>query len=50
MSLQEIRINQNMTRRELAQKAGINFRSLQDYEQHPEYGTEQKDPLCNIPL
>ena len=33
MSLQEIRINQNMTRRELAQKAGINFRSLQDYEQ-----------------
>ena len=33
MGVQEIRLNQNMSRRELAQKAGINFRSLQDYEQ-----------------
>ena len=49
MSLQEIRINQNMTRRELAQKAGINFRSLQDYEQgHKKLSSASGDVLLRL--
>ena len=49
MSLQEIRINQNMTRRELAQKAGVNFRSLQDYEQgHKKLSSASGDVLLRL--
>ncbi len=33
MSLKEIRIRNHLTQRELAQQSGVNFRSLQDYEQ-----------------
>lgn len=33
MSLREIRKSRSMTQKELAQKSGVNFRSLQDYEQ-----------------
>lgn len=33
MGLREIRKNRNMTQKELAQRSGVNFRSLQDYEQ-----------------
>ena len=33
MSLQSIREQRGMTRRELAQRSGVNFRSIQDYEQ-----------------
>lgn len=33
MGLREIRKSRNLTRRELAQRSGVNFRSLQDYEQ-----------------
>ena len=33
MGLREIRKERNLTQKELAQKSGVNFRSLQDYEQ-----------------
>lgn len=33
MELREIRKSRKLTQRELAQKSGVNFRSLQDYEQ-----------------
>lgn len=33
MTLQERRKQRNLTQRELAQRSGVNFRSLQDYEQ-----------------
>lgn len=33
MSLRELRKQRNLTQRELAQMSGVNFRSLQDYEQ-----------------
>ena len=33
MSLQSIREQQGLTRRELAERSGVNFRSIQDYEQ-----------------
>lgn len=33
MGLREIRKKRNLTQRELAQRSGVNFRSLQDYEQ-----------------
>ena len=33
MGLREIRKQRNMTQKELAQISGVNFRSLQDYEQ-----------------
>ena len=33
MSLKNIREQLGMTRRELAQRSGVNFRSIQDYEQ-----------------
>lgn len=33
MGLREIRKNRNLTQKELAQRSGVNFRSLQDYEQ-----------------
>ena len=33
MGLREIRKSRNLTQKELAQRSGVNFRSLQDYEQ-----------------
>lgn len=33
MGLREIRKNRQLTQKELSQKSGVNFRSLQDYEQ-----------------
>ncbi len=33
MTLKELRLKKNLTQRELAIKSGVNFRSLQDYEQ-----------------
>ena len=33
MGLREIRKERNLTQKELAQRSGVNFRSLQDYEQ-----------------
>ena len=49
MSLQEILINQNMPRRELAQKACINFRTPQDYEQgHKKPSSASGDILLRL--
>lgn len=49
MSLQEIRKNRNLTQKELAQKAGINFRSLQDYEQgHKKLASANGDILLRL--
>ena len=33
MGLRELRKRNHLTQKELAQKSGVNFRSLQDYEQ-----------------
>ena len=49
MGLREIRKNRNLTQRELAQKSGVNFRSLQDYEQgHKKLTSASGDILMRL--
>lgn len=49
MSLREIRKNRKITQRELAQKSGVNFRSLQDYEQgHKKLTSASGDSLLRL--
>lgn len=49
MSLQEIRKSRNMTQKALAQKSGVNFRSLQDYEQgHKKLSSASGDILLRL--
>lgn len=49
MGLREIRKNRNITQRELAQRSGINFRSLQDYEQgHKNLASANGDTLLRL--
>ena len=49
MGLRDIRKNRNLTQRELAQKSGVNFRSLQDYEQgHKKLTSASGDILMRL--
>ena len=49
MGLREIRKQKNMTRKELAQISGVNFRSLQDYEQgHKRLSSASGDILLRL--
>ena len=49
MSLQTVRKQRGMTRRELAEKSGVNFRSLQDYEQgHKKLSSAGGDTLLRL--
>lgn len=49
MGLREIRRNRNLTQRELAQMSGVNFRSLQDYEQgHKKLVSANGDTLLRL--
>ena len=49
MGLREIRKNRNLTQRELAQRSGVNFRSLQDYEQgHKKLTSASGDILLRL--
>lgn len=49
MGLREIRKDRNLTQRELAQRSGINFRSLQDYEQgHKNLASANGDTLLRL--
>ena len=49
MSLQSIREQRGMTRRELAQRSGVNFRSIQDYEQgHKRLSSAGGDTLLRL--
>lgn len=49
MGLREIRTKQHMTQRELAQRSGVNFRSLQDYEQgHKKIASASGDILLRL--
>ena len=49
MGLREIRKNRNLTQRELAQRSGVNFRSLQDYEQgHKKLASASGDILMRL--
>ena len=49
MGLREIRKNRNLTQRELAQRSGVNFRSLQDYEQgHKKLTSASGDILTRL--
>ena len=49
MSLQSIREQRGMTRRELAQQSGVNFRSIQDYEQgHKKLSSAGGDTLLRL--
>lgn len=49
MSLREIRIIKNLTQRELARKSGVNYRSLQDYEQgHKKLASANGDILIRL--
>ena len=49
MGLREIRKNRNLTQRELAQRSGVNFRSLQDYEQgHKKLASASGDVLMRL--
>ena len=49
MSLQSIREQKGMTRRELAQRSGVNFRSIQDYEQgHKRLSSAGGDTLLRL--
>ena len=49
MGLREIRKNRNLTQRELAQRSGVNFRSLQDYEQgHKKLTSASGDILMRL--
>ena len=49
MGLREIRKQKNMTQKELAQISGVNFRSLQDYEQgHKRLSSASGDILLRL--
>lgn len=49
MNLREIRKNRKLTQRELAQRSGVNFRSLQDYEQgHKKLTSASGDILLRL--
>lgn len=49
MGLQEIRKSRKMTQKALAQKSGVNFRSLQDYEQgHKKLSSASGDILLRL--
>ena len=49
MGLREIRKQKNMTQKELAQISGVNFRSLQDYEQgHKRLSSASGDVLLRL--
>ncbi len=49
MGLGEIRKSRKLTQRELAQKSGVNFRSLQDYEQgHKKLTSASGDILLRL--
>ncbi len=49
MGLREIRKKKNLTQKELAQKSGVNFRSLQDYEQgHKKLASASGDILLRL--
>lgn len=49
MSLQEIRQSRNLTQKELALRSGVNFRSLQDYEQgHKKLSSASGDILLRL--
>lgn len=49
MGLREIRKSRNMTQKDLAQMCGINFRSLQDYEQgHKKLSSANGDILLRL--
>lgn len=49
MGLREIRRSRNLTQRELAQISGVNFRSLQDYEQgHKQLSSANGDTLLRL--
>lgn len=49
MGLREIREQKNLTRRELSQRSGVNFRSLQDYEQgHKKLTSASGDILLRL--
>lgn len=50
-ALQQIREMRGLTRRELAEKSGVNYRSLQDYEQgHKEIASAKGDTLYRLSL
>lgn len=49
MGLREIRKNRKLTQKELAQRSGVNFRSLQDYEQgHKKLTSASGDILLRL--
>lgn len=49
MGLREVRKNRNLTQKELAQRSGVNFRSLQDYEQgHKKLTSASGDILLRL--
>lgn len=49
MGLREKRKERNLTQRELAQRSGVNFRSLQDYEQgHKKLASANGDVLLRL--
>lgn len=49
MGLREIRKNRNLTQKELARRSGVNFRSLQDYEQgHKQLTSASGDILMRL--
>ena len=49
MGLREIRKNRNLTQKELARRSGVNFRSLQDYEQgHKKLTSASGDILIRL--
>lgn len=49
MGLREIRAKRQITQRELAQRSGVNFRSLQDYEQgHKKIASASGDILLRL--
>lgn len=49
MGLREIRKERNMTQKELAQRSGVNYRSLQDYEQgHKKLTSANGDILLRL--
>lgn len=49
ISLREIRTSRNLTQRELSQKSGVNYRSLQDYEQgHKKLLSANGDVLLHL--
>lgn len=49
MGLREIRKNRNLTQKELARRSGVNFRSLQDYEQgHKKLTSASGDILMRL--